>query len=55
MTNPSKVAIRLEKESIRTRIKTLIIILGLVCAGMGYLSHIMPEGHLTKIFGIKST
>ncbi|NRA46401.1 MAG: hypothetical protein HRU09_15730 [Oligoflexales bacterium] len=54
MTNPSNIAIRMEKETIRTRVKALVFLLGLVCAGMGYLSHQMPEGHLAKIFGIHS-
>ncbi|MFK7822579.1 MAG: hypothetical protein AB8G05_00355 [Oligoflexales bacterium] len=55
MTDPNDIVIYLEKESIRSRIKTLAVLLGLVIVGMGYLSYQMPDDHLPKIFGIQSS
>ena len=52
MTDPDDFSISLDKESIRTRIQTLAVLLGLLIAWMGYLTMQMPKGHMAKIFGM---
>ena len=51
MTESTKFAVRIQKKSIKNKLRVLFTMLAMTSLGMVWMTKQMPEGHMNKIFG----